>query len=138
MGPGIDLQLAVYAHALLVLGKQSPSIADATIREVAYVHASKARDTVRDFSGDALTDLLQASLDWLAVATTLVESGTFPRTVDSRDCRFCPFLTYCGDGAQKQSADKLSAAELPAGALAYGQFREVTRHWQSHADDATF
>jgi len=105
---GRDLQIGLYVLVLEAIGYGA-----APVRVAAYVHPSAAHDPERAFDGANLDALRRQTREWLGVARQLLDRGAFPRTPNPEDCTFCPFVAACGDGAQQQSARKLS--QLPAG-----------------------
>ena len=113
---GRDLQIGLYTLALEATGSAAGAAAGDTaahVVEAAYVHPSAAQEPDRAFVGADLDLLRRRTRDWLGVAHRLLGSGTFPRTPNLEDCRYCPFVPACGDGAQPRSAMKLRG--LPEG-----------------------
>ncbi len=105
VGPVTDLQLGLYAMVL--------DAAEAgSVVHAAYVHPSAAQDPERKFEGDNVDKLRAHTRGWLETARGLLDAGVFPRTPNADDCRFCPFVPACGDGAQERSAAKLRAPAL--------------------------
>jgi RecB family exonuclease len=95
-----DLQIGVYAMVL----QES-----ARVSEAAYVSPGPSTTLKRVFAGPAVERLQQSTRQWLSLAHTLLHKGMFPRTPVAADCRYCPFLSACGSGAQQRSAAKLAA-----------------------------
>jgi len=67
----------------------------------------------KDLARADLETLRRRTRSWLSVARSLLSAGAFPRSPNADDCRYCPFVPACGDGAQQRSAVKL--ANLAAG-----------------------
>jgi ATP-dependent helicase/nuclease subunit B len=100
---GRDLQIGVYT---LVLEALEPG---SRVERAAYVHPSSPHELERAFAGGQLDQLRQHTRDWLRTARAVLEAGIFVRTPDVNDCRFCPFVPSCGEGAQQRSKAKLNA-----------------------------
>lgn len=99
---GRDLQIGVYT---LVLEAIEPGV---RVEEATYVHPSSVHEQERAFAGGQLDQLRQHTRDWLRIAHAILDAGTFVRTPNADDCRFCPFVPSCGEGAQQRSKAKLS------------------------------
>lgn len=110
VNPARDLQIGIYtlvAESLFSDGDGCP----ARVSEAVYVHPSAAQAPERAFRGAQLAGLVTRTNSWLALATDLLAHGFFVRTTSADDCRTCPFVPVCGDGAQERSGRKL--AQLP-------------------------
>jgi RecB family exonuclease len=106
INPIRDLQIGLYTLVV----EADPDL-DARVTHAAYVHPSEALEMEREFAGSALQELRQHTQQWLRIARGLLRTGLFVRTPNEEDCRFCPFVPACGEGAQLRSAAKLSGAE---------------------------
>lgn len=100
---GRDLQIGVYVLAL-----ESSGYGGAPVGVAAYVHPSTARDPDRAFEGSNVEVLRRHTREWLGIARQLLSGGLFPRTPNRDDCKYCPFVPACGDGAAQRSAVKLN------------------------------
>ena len=98
-----DLQIGVYTLALEAVGDGEQ------VTEACYVHPSAAHEQERGFAGGELDRLREHTRAWLWTAHAILESGMFVRTPNVDDCRFCPFVPSCGEGAQQLSQAKLEA-----------------------------
>jgi RecB family exonuclease len=127
MNAGRDLQIGLYTLVLEALGAPTNEATAARVVEAAYVHPSATQEPDRAFAGAELDLLRQRTRNWLAVAHRLLSAGTFPRTPNPDDCRYCPFVPACGDGAQQRSAMKLRS--LPDGdpLQSFMRFKEESR-----------
>jgi ATP-dependent helicase/nuclease subunit B len=104
INPGRDLQIGLYVLAVEAIGYGA-----APVSAAAYVHPSAAQEPDRAFTGAELDLLRRQTHGWLSLARQLLNDGAFPRTPNTEDCLFCPFLPACGEGAQQRSATKLHA-----------------------------
>lgn len=110
VNPARDLQIGIYtlvAESLFVADDGHPG----RVSEAVYVHPSAAQAPERAFRGAQLTGLVTRTQAWLALATELLAAGLFVRTTDVDECRTCPFVPVCGDGAQERSGRQM--AQLP-------------------------
>jgi RecB family exonuclease len=103
INPGRDLQIGLYTLAI------EKADGSRRVTEAAYVHPSAVQEQERSFTGGELDQLRLDTRSWLQTAHAILAAGAFVRTPNPNDCRFCPFVPACGDGAQQQSAVKLSA-----------------------------
>jgi RecB family exonuclease len=124
MNAGRDLQIGLYTLALEAAG--GPDIA-ARVVEAAYVHPSAASAEDRTFAGAELDLLRRRTQGWLRVAHRLLSAGTFPRTPNPDDCRYCPFVPACGDGAPQRSAAKLQRLPDDHPLQAFVRFKDESR-----------
>ena len=108
---GRDLQIGLYVLAL-----EASGYGGAPVGLAAYVHPSAAREPDRAFEGSNVEVLRRHTREWLSLARQLLREGLFPRTPNPDDCKYCPFVPACGDGARQRAAMKLS--NLPAGGSA--------------------
>ncbi len=100
-----DLQLGLYT---LVLEAQAAADGEAArVVEASYVHPSPAQEPERAFRAALLDGLRRRTTKWLALAAGMLAAGSFVRTPNEDDCRLCPFLPACGNGARERSARKL-------------------------------
>jgi ATP-dependent helicase/nuclease subunit B len=104
---GRDLQIGLY-----VLAVEASGYGGAPVGLAAYVHPSAAREPDRAFEGSNVEVLRRHTREWLSLARQLLREGLFPRTPNPDDCKYCPFVPACGDGARQRAAVKLS--NLPA------------------------
>jgi RecB family exonuclease len=104
---GRDLQIGLYVLAL-----EASGYGGAPVGVAAYVHPSAAREPDRAFEGPSVEVLRRHIREWLTLARQLLKDGLFPRTPNPDDCKYCPFVPACGDGARERVALKLS--NLPA------------------------
>ncbi len=95
-----DLQIGLYVLAL-----ESSGYGGMPVSHAAYVHPSAAQEPDRAFSGAHLDILRQQTREWLGIARQLLAAGLFPRTPNTEDCVYCPFVPACGEGAQQRSAE---------------------------------
>ena len=100
---GRDLQIGLYVLAL-----EASGYGDAPVGLAAYVHPSAAREPDRAFEGSTVEVLRRYTREWLSLARQLLREGLFPRTPNPDDCKYCPFVPACGDGARQRAAMKLS------------------------------
>jgi RecB family exonuclease len=126
MNPGRDLQIGVYTLALEAFYPLRAAAA-ARVTEAAYVHPSAAHAEDRAFAGAELDLLRRRTREWLGVAQRLLHAGSFPRTPNPDDCRYCPFVPACGDGAQLRSAAKLRALPADDPLHAFVRFKDASR-----------
>jgi RecB family exonuclease len=108
---GRDLQIGLY-----VLAVEASAYGGAPVRQAAYVHPSPAREPDRAFEGANVEVLRRHTREWLSLARRLLTEGLFPRTPNPEDCKYCPFVSACGDGARERAAVKLNNL-APAAAL---------------------
>jgi RecB family exonuclease len=108
---GRDLQIGLY-----VLAVEANAYGGAPVRQAAYVHPSAAREPDRAFEGANVEVLRRHTREWLGLARRLLTEGLFPRTPNPEDCKYCPFVSACGDGARERAAVKLNNLP-PAAAL---------------------
>jgi len=108
---GRDLQIGLYVLALEASGYGGAPVALA-----AYVHPSAAREPDRAFEGANVEVLRRHTREWISLARQLLSEGLFPRTPNLEDCKYCPFVPACGDGAAQRAAVKLNNLQ-PADAL---------------------
>jgi hypothetical protein len=94
-----DLQIGLYVLAL-----ESSGYGGMPVSHAAYVHPSAAQEPDRAFTGAPLDLLRQQTREWLGIARQLLTGGLFPRTPNTEDCAYCPFVPACGEGAQRRSA----------------------------------
>ena len=64
---------------------------------------------------------------WLRVAYRLLSAGAFPRTPNPDDCRYCPVVAACGEGAQQRSAAKLRSLPADHPLQVFARFKEESR-----------
>ena len=127
MNAARDLQIGVYILVLETRQHGLGADVPAQVTEAAYVHPSAAQAEDRSFAGAELDLLRRRTRGWLLVAHRLLSAGAFPRTPNPDDCRYCPFVAACGDGAQQRSATKLRGL-LPEHPLhAFARFKEENR-----------
>jgi RecB family exonuclease len=100
---GRDLQIGLYVLALEASGYGGAPVALA-----AYVHPSAAREPDRAFQGSNVEVLRRHTHEWINLARQLLSQGLFPRTPNPEDCKYCPFVSACGDGAAQRAAVKLN------------------------------
>jgi RecB family exonuclease len=100
---GRDLQIGLYVLALEASGYGGAPVALA-----AYVHPSAAREPDRAFEGSNVEMLRRHTREWIDLARQLLSQGLFPRTPNPEDCKYCPFVSACGDGAAQRAAVKLN------------------------------
>jgi len=100
---GRDLQIGLYVLALEASGYGGAPVALA-----AYVHPSAAREPDRAFQGSNVEVLRRHTREWINLARQLLSQGLFPRTPNPEDCKYCPFVPACGDGAAQGVAVKLN------------------------------
>jgi RecB family exonuclease len=98
-----DLQLGVYVLALECVGIAGLNRVD----EASYVQPGGEATSQRVFRNGNLEDLRAATEAWLRVAHGILRHAMFVRTPVAADCRGCPFVPVCGEGAQGSSAAAL-------------------------------
>ncbi len=98
-----DLQIGVYTLVLDTLG-----YGDVPVAIAGYLHPSPAGIVERQFNGSYADVLRKWTRAWLRVARGILAEAKFPRTSNPDDCRFCPFVPVCGEGAQERSKAKLT------------------------------
>jgi RecB family exonuclease len=108
---GRDLQIGLYVLAL-----EASGYGEAPVALAAYVHPSAAREPDRAFQGANVEVLRRHTREWMNLARQLLSQGLFPRTPNREDCKYCPFVSACGDGAAQRTAVKLDNLP-PADAL---------------------
>lgn len=102
---GRDLQLGIYLLVLERIGIHGERRVD----EAAYVQPGADSSVQRQFRGEGIDDLRRATHQWLRVAHGLLARGWLVRTPHPSDCRICPFVPVCGEGAASVSARVLGA-----------------------------
>jgi len=127
MNAGRDLQIGVYTLVLEASGYGAGNDAAAPVVQAAYVHPSAAQAEERAFEGAELDLLRRRTATWLRVAYRLLSAGSFPRTPNPDDCRYCPFVPACGEGAQQRSAAKLRALPDDHSLQSFVRFKEESR-----------
>lgn len=103
----IDLQLAVYDRAATQLG---PTWAIPPPRAVEYRYVSRLGVEHRRFADSELADLRGRASEWLAAASYLLHSQSFPRSPTTVPCRDCHFRPVCGEPKNLESRARLEAA----------------------------
>ncbi len=92
--PVLDIQLAVYA---LALGKTAADMGVPPPVGAGYMYVSSQVPVERSYIGGDFDVLLKHGKEWLELAAGLLKEGTFPHTVNKKDCERCPFKPVCGD-----------------------------------------
>jgi RecB family exonuclease len=98
-----DLQIGLYVLALEAIG-----YGGALVGLAGYVHPSAVREPDRSFEGPNVEILRRHTREWLGIAQVLLRDGLFPRTPNSDDCKYCPYVAACGSGAAQRAAVKLN------------------------------
>ncbi len=101
-----DLQLAVYSYVARASTHdwKTPQRVSAE-----YVYVGP-RGIVRRSWNNREDILAAAGDDWLSLAAELMTAGTFPRTTDPDDCRYCSFQPTCGEERHVTAARALVGA----------------------------
>jgi RecB family exonuclease len=126
MNAGRDLQIGLYTLVLEAVHGTAGE-AGACVVEAVYVHPSAAQAEDRAFAGAELALLRRRTQSWLRVAHRLLSAGSFPRTPNPDDCRYCPFVPACGEGAQQRSAVKLHSLPDEHPLQSFVRFKEESR-----------
>ena len=105
--PTIDAQIALYGLVARKLARKWELKADL---QVAYVHTNTRAGRLRAFDSD-FAALEAAGNSWLALTEALMAQRSFPRTTNSANCTYCPFLPVCGPKATEGSAARRADAD---------------------------